>query len=86
MIDGSEKRNRWLGFELRNSHVCEKRSKKKGKKKRKKERKKERKLYLQRLEYINYQWPDSFHNGPPKIEIIIKIRNILLILKNPIIS
>ena len=82
MIDGSEKRNRWLGFELRNSHVCEKRSKKKGKK----ERKKERKLYLQRVEYINYQWTDSFHNGPPKIEIIIKIRNILLILKNPTIS
>ena len=56
------------------------------KKERKRERKKERKLYLQRVEYINYQWTDSFHNGPPKIEIIIKIRNILLILKNPIIS
>ena len=27
MIDGSEKRNRQLGFELQNSHVCEKRSK-----------------------------------------------------------
>ena len=26
MIDGSEKRNRQLGFELENSHVCEKRS------------------------------------------------------------
>ena len=26
MIDGSEKRNRQLGFELQNSHVCEKRS------------------------------------------------------------
>ena len=39
MIDGSEKRNRWLGFELRNSHVCEKRSKKKG---RKEERKREK--------------------------------------------
>ena len=40
MIDGSEKRNRWLAFKLRNSHVCEKRSKKEGKKERKKERKK----------------------------------------------
>ena len=29
MIDGSEKRNRQLAFELKNSHVCEKRSKKK---------------------------------------------------------
>ena len=27
MIDGSEKRNRQLAFELKNSHVCEKRSK-----------------------------------------------------------
>ena len=27
MIDGSEKRNRQLVFELQNSHVCEKRSK-----------------------------------------------------------
>ena len=27
MIDGSEKRNRKLAFELQNSHVCEKRSK-----------------------------------------------------------
>ena len=27
MIDGSEKRNRQLAFERRNSHVCEKRSK-----------------------------------------------------------
>ena len=27
MIDGSEKRNRQLAFELHNSHVCEKRSK-----------------------------------------------------------
>ena len=26
MIDGSEKRNRRLAFELQNSHVCEKRS------------------------------------------------------------
>ena len=26
MIDGSEKRNRQLAFELKNSHVCEKRS------------------------------------------------------------
>ena len=26
MIDGSEKRNRLLAFELQNSHVCEKRS------------------------------------------------------------
>ena len=26
MIDGSEKRNRHLAFELQNSHVCEKRS------------------------------------------------------------
>ena len=26
MIDGSEKRNRQLPFELQNSHVCEKRS------------------------------------------------------------
>ena len=26
MIDGSEKRNRQLAFELENSHVCEKRS------------------------------------------------------------
>ena len=25
MIDGSEKRNRQLAFELQNSHVCEKR-------------------------------------------------------------
>ena len=31
MIDGSEKRNRQLAFELQNSHVCEKRSKKKAK-------------------------------------------------------
>ena len=30
MIDGSEKRNRQLGFELQNSHVCEKRSNKFG--------------------------------------------------------
>ena len=28
MIDGSEKHNRQLAFELQNSHVCEKRSKK----------------------------------------------------------
>ena len=28
MIDGSEKRNRQLAFELQNSHVCEKSSKK----------------------------------------------------------
>ena len=27
MIDGSEKRNRQLAFELQNLHVCEKRSK-----------------------------------------------------------
>ena len=27
MIDGSEKRNRQMAFELHNSHVCEKRSK-----------------------------------------------------------
>ena len=27
MIDGSEKRNCQLAFELQNSHVCEKRSK-----------------------------------------------------------
>ena len=27
MIDGSEKRNRQLAFELQKSHVCEKRSK-----------------------------------------------------------
>ena len=27
MIDGSEKRNRQLAFELQNSHVCEERSK-----------------------------------------------------------
>ena len=27
MIDGSEKRNRQLAFELQNSHVCQKRSK-----------------------------------------------------------
>ena len=27
IIDGSEKRNRQLAFELQNSHVCEKRSK-----------------------------------------------------------
>ena len=27
MIDSSEKRNRQLAFELQNSHVCEKRSK-----------------------------------------------------------
>ena len=27
MIDGSEKRNRQVAFELQNSHVCEKRSK-----------------------------------------------------------
>ena len=26
MVDGSEKRNRQLAFELQNSHVCEKRS------------------------------------------------------------
>ena len=26
MIDGSEKRNRQLAFELQNSHVCEQRS------------------------------------------------------------
>ena len=26
MIDGSEKRNRQLAYELQNSHVCEKRS------------------------------------------------------------
>ena len=31
MIDFSEKRNRQLAFELQNSHVCEKRSKKKTK-------------------------------------------------------
>ena len=29
MIDGNEKRNRQLAFELQNSHVCEKRSKQK---------------------------------------------------------
>ena len=29
MIDGSEKRNRQLAFQLQNSHVCEKRSKEK---------------------------------------------------------
>ena len=27
MIDGSEKRNRQLAFEIQNLHVCEKRSK-----------------------------------------------------------
>ena len=27
MIDGSEKRNRQLAFELQNTHVCEKRNK-----------------------------------------------------------
>ena len=27
MVDGSEKRNRQLAFELQNLHVCEKRSK-----------------------------------------------------------
>ena len=27
MVDGSEKRNRQLAFELQNSHACEKRSK-----------------------------------------------------------
>ena len=27
MIDGSEKRNRQLAFELQNAHVCEKHSK-----------------------------------------------------------
>ena len=27
MIDGREKRNRQLAFELQNAHVCEKRSK-----------------------------------------------------------
>ena len=27
MIDGNEKRNRQVAFELQNSHVCEKRSK-----------------------------------------------------------
>ena len=31
MMDGSEKRNRQLAFELQNSHVCEKRSKSKTK-------------------------------------------------------
>ena len=31
MIDGSEKRNRLLAFELQNSHVCEKRSNNKNK-------------------------------------------------------
>ena len=31
MIDGSEKRNSQLAFELQNSHVCEKRSKDKNK-------------------------------------------------------
>ena len=30
MIDGSEKRNGQLAFELQNSHVCEKRSKSDG--------------------------------------------------------
>ena len=29
MIDGSEKRNGQLAFELQNTHACEKRSKKK---------------------------------------------------------
>ena len=29
MIDGYEKRNRQLAFELQNTHACEKRSKKK---------------------------------------------------------
>ena len=27
MVDGSEKRNHQLAFELQNSHICEKRSK-----------------------------------------------------------
>ena len=31
MIDGSQKRNRQLAFELQNSHVCEKRSNELGK-------------------------------------------------------
>ena len=31
MIDGNEKRNRLLAFELQNSHVCEKRSNNKNK-------------------------------------------------------
>ena len=31
MIDGNEKRNRLLAFELQNSHVCEKRSSNKNK-------------------------------------------------------
>ena len=33
MIDGREKRNRQLAFELQNSHVCEKRSNLKNKSK-----------------------------------------------------
>ena len=49
-------------------------------------RKKERKLYLLRVEYINYRWPGSSYNIPQKRDILIKIRNILLILKNPTIS
>ena len=56
------------------------------KKERTKKRKKERKLYLLRVEYINYRWPGSSYNIPQKRDILIKIRNILLILKNPTIS
>ena len=59
---------------------------KKGRKKREKERKKERKLYLLRVEYINYRWPGSSYNIPQKRDLLIKTRNILLILKNPTIS
>ena len=56
------------------------------KKERTKKRKKERKLYLLRVEYINYRWPGSSYNIPQKRDILIKIRNILVILKNPTIS
>ena len=60
--------------------------KKEREKEREKERKKERKLYLLRVEYINYRWPGSSYNLPQKRGILIKTRNILLILKNPTIS
>ena len=56
------------------------------KKERTKKRKKERKLYLLRVEYINYRWPGSSYNFPQKRDILIKTGNILLILKNPTIS
>ena len=68
------------------SYNVRKKERKSERKKGRKKREKERKLYLLRVEYINYRWPGSSYNIPQKRDLLIKTRNIPLILKNPTIS